>query len=1078
MTVLIAWGATHLAQAEPLVGALPGDFSIDNKGAANYVIPLQIVPGRGSMQPQLALCYNSKAGNGLLGVGFSLSTGYPRSIERGRTILARDGVVSGAKFDNSDKLYLDGKRLICVSGTHGMPGSVYRTEVDSFVTITAFGSGDNIEGFRLMDKNGTMLCFGKNVMDAGNALVYPATDGYQMLAGETTDKAYAWALKWVEDAVGNYIEFCYDEWFFYDKIDFENILRSSGEHLLVSVKYTGNRKQAISPSQTITFHHNELNNASGFAADYIRPDGGIQYRYGRHKIVHARLDRISTAAHDYKLQYEPASIYNEVLRLERVSLDVGGSSVFTDINWGKGFWEDEAIRHMEPEVFHTQGKYYFSYGRFSGDFKGDGRTERIAPLPAVNPDPNTKTLGMFDGTTERTIVLNGTNISKCALAGVGDFNGDGRTDIVLSYRADGQIGGGWYVALSTGTDFSTPVRISINHNNFLNTYNKCAGYPFCFDMDGDGLDEILVNEMDMRPPRGSLSLTVQEDAFGNLYETIVENGDGATFMPGGLPLLMSPRMVNGAPAFTESLSGTHGGGGGGAVYQKADFDGDGKADNVIISSFLDADDYYGSDRNFAYASHSIGLYLNPPISTPSPASTIIRYRGKYVHKSPDLSGGFMWLLGDVNGDGLDDLVVFRKNDLNGENDGWTVYLSKGDGTFDSSSFSGIPLTTESGNPTYTQVEGCVRIGSSYTEGGSSYYVEEASDLDISGAVLMDVNADGRKDFVYYENTKNHPAGRLVCILAGPSGFRTGLSRDIGGWRFENLLPQIWPSGTIPPAGTAKYVLDAADMEGRGRDGLLFAANVPAANAIMRITFPQSYPNLVHFITNAFGETTKIAYAPITSDNVYTAGTPVTYPIREDRRPQHVVSDIYKDTGATSSSERAHFSYQYSGNRTDLSGRGPLGFHSFVTLDRQTNFFKYQFLTQSFPMTGLTKREQTYRYWNEGGQSKFRLISSHDNTVVFDEVVNPANNTAWGTVYPFISRAVESRWEDSEIAHYTFAPSSVTSQPETIFTRANPAGAHITIQSESLFDNQTAVQTTLPGSYQPSDITQVPDDPEE
>src|SRR6185503_9357719 len=135
-----------------------------------------------------------------------------------------------------------------------------------------------------------------------------------------------------------------------------------------------------------------------------------------------------------------------------------------------------------------------------------------------------------------------------------------------------------------------------------------------------------------------------------------------------------------------------------------------------------------------------------------------------------------------------------------------------------------------------------------------------------------------------------------------------------------------------------------------------------------------------------------AYRPITDDSVYTRGADVSYPIRELRNANYVVSDVWQDSGGATA---AHFIYQYSGNRLDLSGRGALGFHSFVTLDQKTNLFKYQFLAQSFPMTGLTAREETYR-WLTAGQ--FRYLSSHDNTVVFDEVVKSASDTApWGTL---------------------------------------------------------------------------------
>src|SRR5690242_15323423 len=116
---LVAWFALMvgliLPAAAQLVGTLPGDVSVDNKGAANYSIPLALPPGRAGMEPKMSLNYNSGSGNGPLGVGFSLSTGFSQAITRGRSILARDGVVQGVTFSASDKFYFDGKRLIYVN---------------------------------------------------------------------------------------------------------------------------------------------------------------------------------------------------------------------------------------------------------------------------------------------------------------------------------------------------------------------------------------------------------------------------------------------------------------------------------------------------------------------------------------------------------------------------------------------------------------------------------------------------------------------------------------------------------------------------------------------------------------------------------------------------------------------------------------------------------------------------------------------------------------------------------------------------------------------------------------------------
>nr|VFK68281.1 MAG: virulence plasmid B protein [Candidatus Kentron sp. UNK]VFK73516.1 MAG: virulence plasmid B protein [Candidatus Kentron sp. UNK] len=89
----------HGAHAEELVGSIPGQLSV-RQGAAVY-IPIEVPPGVAGMQPDLAITYNSNAGNGLLGVGFSLS-GLSTITRCGQTI-AQDGAKAGVYYDDRDR---------------------------------------------------------------------------------------------------------------------------------------------------------------------------------------------------------------------------------------------------------------------------------------------------------------------------------------------------------------------------------------------------------------------------------------------------------------------------------------------------------------------------------------------------------------------------------------------------------------------------------------------------------------------------------------------------------------------------------------------------------------------------------------------------------------------------------------------------------------------------------------------------------------------------------------------------------------------------------------------------------------
>jgi Salmonella virulence plasmid 65kDa B protein len=128
------------------VGYLPAAWSVSPSGQFTYSIPLDVPQGRAGMQPKLSLNYSSDAGNGLLGIGWSVSG--LSSITRCGKSLSSEGTVDGVDYsdfttdqeESVDHFCLDGQKLVAISGRYGAYGTEYRTEHDIYAQIFSEGS--------------------------------------------------------------------------------------------------------------------------------------------------------------------------------------------------------------------------------------------------------------------------------------------------------------------------------------------------------------------------------------------------------------------------------------------------------------------------------------------------------------------------------------------------------------------------------------------------------------------------------------------------------------------------------------------------------------------------------------------------------------------------------------------------------------------------------------------------------------------------------------------------------------------------------------------------------------------------
>lgn len=179
------------------VGTPNGDFSVSPLGGALYSIAIECPPGINGMEPRLSLTYNSHSGYGLAGYGVTVSG--ISSITRAPLNTFYDGYVQGMKFNNSDALYLDGKRLIPKYGN--ISGSYFTVEGDPYTEVTRHGtctSTTDSTWFEVKDRNGMTYRYGET---SDSRLIYTNKNYVQ--------RVYSWYINCAEDANTNYITYTY-----------------------------------------------------------------------------------------------------------------------------------------------------------------------------------------------------------------------------------------------------------------------------------------------------------------------------------------------------------------------------------------------------------------------------------------------------------------------------------------------------------------------------------------------------------------------------------------------------------------------------------------------------------------------------------------------------------------------------------------------------------------------------------------------------------------------------------------------------------------------------------------------------
>ena len=201
------------------LSAHPARAEVDGKGGFQESIPIVVPPYRGGLEPDLRLVYDSHAGNGPIGVGWSLA---------GTSEIRRVSALRGApSYDDTDRYYLDGVELIpCAGGQAGTPLG----ESPSCRHQTA----PHYAGYAMRIESHQRISFepstGGGSWYAWNKVGTKATYLPRGSAGFPAGAVYGWHVSRIEDTLGNVVTYHYTQ---------EDDELGAGQEYLDKVTYNG-----------------------------------------------------------------------------------------------------------------------------------------------------------------------------------------------------------------------------------------------------------------------------------------------------------------------------------------------------------------------------------------------------------------------------------------------------------------------------------------------------------------------------------------------------------------------------------------------------------------------------------------------------------------------------------------------------------------------------------------------------------------------------------------------------------------------------------------------------------------------
>ncbi|MFK8054464.1 MAG: SpvB/TcaC N-terminal domain-containing protein, partial [Woeseiaceae bacterium] len=610
---------SHEASAVELIGAVNGQPGTSG-GNASYSIPIAVPPGRNGMEPSLSLNYNSGSGNGLLGVGWSL--GGMAAITRCSANWAQDGFSDGVEFDGQDRYCLNGQRLILKSGSYGAAGSVYSTEIDSFVKVTAYGQqGSGPSYWVVHDKNGMRHWYGSSTSSRVEAQGKP--------------DALKWALFYSIDRFSNHVIYSYGE------------NNATGEHYPTKVTYTRHKTQNAGSDRTVHFVYEQ------------RADAMTAYTHGSKQFTTKRLKRVYTQvgtqkAREYRMRYGTSAASGRTLMLGVTECAYQPSMPEQCLPETTFDWDDGATNFQLQTTLPggNGGPALYDHKRFAqADLNGDGHNDLIRMGGTTYGATNGQVevyWGSSAGFQRNVYSMTADGWGPANNSPTIDYNNDGKTDLTVVRHNGSQL---TVHAISYEVNGNTLVPIvfdtgvPVDGNNPVYGIEKPSGGAFStmtytvLDVNGDGLHDIVTRDQ------------VNSSTFQ--LHTYLRRSNPDDFARVGTA--------------TNAVSTS-------AMFPM-DLDGDGQTDLVVE----DTGPYSSTGRSKSFRtliSTGAGFYER---SSPLPVSATwkVWYEG-YQYTTYDGAASPTFI--DVNGDGLlDVLMPYAQLSGNRSTGNLRLYINEGDG---------------------------------------------------------------------------------------------------------------------------------------------------------------------------------------------------------------------------------------------------------------------------------------------------------------------------------------------------------------------------------------------------------------